>query len=76
MPAKSKLRSVPRAIDDAASVLRRARNNTNPDSEHEIRGVLSALDDAGATSSGQSTRLSMTELRSNSSFKAGGFAAT
>jgi len=49
MPAKSKLRSVPRAIDDAASVLRRARNNTNPDSEHEIRGVLSALDDAGAT---------------------------
>jgi hypothetical protein len=47
MSAKSKLRSALRAIDDAASALRRARNNNvDADSEHQIRRALSELDEA------------------------------
>lgn len=46
MSAKAKLRSALRAIDDAASALRRARHNTDPDSDHQIRRALSELDDA------------------------------
>ena len=46
MSAKSKLRSALRAIDDAASALRRARDNVDPDSAHQIRRALSELDDA------------------------------
>jgi len=46
MSVKAKLRSALRAIDDAASALRRARDNTDPNSEHQIRRALSELDDA------------------------------
>ena len=46
MSAKSKLRSALRAIDDAASALRRARDNVDPDGAHQIRRALNELDDA------------------------------
>lgn len=46
MSAKTKLRSALRAIDDAMSALRRARDNADPDSQHQIRRAMSELDDA------------------------------
>lgn len=46
VPAKSKLRSALRAIDNAASSLRRARDNVDPDSAHQIRRALNELGDA------------------------------
>ena len=46
MSAKTKLKKALGAIDDAATALRRARHDADPDTEHQIRRALSELDDA------------------------------
>ncbi len=46
MSAKSKLMKALSAIDDAATSLRRARNDANSDAEYQIRKALGELDDA------------------------------
>ncbi|MDR9850183.1 hypothetical protein [Herbaspirillum huttiense] len=46
MSAKTKLKKALSAIDGAATALRRARNDANPDAEIQIRKALSELDDA------------------------------
>jgi ABC-type Zn uptake system ZnuABC Zn-binding protein ZnuA len=46
MSAKTKLKNALSAIDDAATALRRARSDANPEVEHQIRKALSELDDA------------------------------
>lgn len=46
MSAKMKLKKALSAIDDAATALRRARNDANPDAEILIRKALRELDDA------------------------------
>lgn len=47
MSAKTKLRSALRAIDDAMTALRRAKNNAaDSDSEYQTRRAISELEDA------------------------------
>lgn len=46
MSAKTKLKNALSAIDHAATALRRARNDANPDADSQIRKALSELDDA------------------------------